>query len=359
MGHVPRARPAVGTVPPGTCIRDALLAPALLYGRIEAGRRGPVGVLMPISMPMSLPLSLPLSMPMTALATVLLASSALAGPLQDLPDGPPPPPPPTREGPMHGEERIRVRFGVFPAYGTLVGRMEKEDSNAPTPSSGSGGDKVSLRSDLDMPLFSWSWRTEALLEPAPHLRLRFGAEFLRVEGGNTLSEGFRHDGRTFDVGDRIESELWGSLLDAEFHFLPRQALRRNAEIGLLAGVRFGYFENEVERVSGVQPAERVTGRTTGIWPRFGVQGYGPLGSGMTIWGQSVIGGWISGDANNFYAAASFDFAVGLGWARDHVVDVRVGYHYSTFGIWRERSNDMERLTLERSQFVFGVLFWTP
>jgi len=249
-------------------------------------------------------------------------------------------------------ERIRLRFGVFPAYGTLRGRIEKEDANV---GPGSGGDKISLRSDLDMPLFSWSWRAEGLLEPAPHIRLRFGAELLRVEGGNTLSEGFRHDGRVFVTGDRIESELWGSQIDAEFHFLPRQALRRNAEFGLFTGVRFGYFENTIEQPQVV----RVSGRTTGVWPRFGVQGYGPLGSGMTIWGESAIGGWISGDSANWYGAASFDFAVGLGWSKDHVVDVRIGYHYSTFGIWRERGNDMERLTLERNQLVFGVLFWTP
>jgi hypothetical protein len=250
------------------------------------------------------------------------------------------------------DERIRLRFGVFTAVGTLNGRLEKEDAQA---GPGSGGDKVSLRSDLDMPLFSWAWRTEALLEPAPHLRLRFAADLMRVVGGNTLGEGFRHDGRLFLAGTRVESELQGALLDAEFHFLPRQALRRAAEFGLFAGVRFAYFTNEIEQPS----VQRVTGRTTGLWPRFGVQGYGPLGGGMTIWGHSAVGGWLSGDANNYYGAASFDFAVGLGWVRERLVDVRVGYHYQTFGIWRERGNDMERLTAERHFFVVGVLFWTP
>lgn len=318
-------------------------------------------------MPISMSTSGSLAFAMLAIA--LLAAPAVAGPWQD--EEPPveepadeAPPrrasPPRSAGPADQRpeaERIRVRFGVFPAFGTLRGRIEKEDANV---GPGSGGDKVSFRSDLDMPLFSWSWRTEALLEPAPHIRLRFGAEFQRVEGGNTLSEGFRHDGRIFLAGDRVESELWGALMDAEFHFLPRQALRRNAEFGLFAGLRFGYFENEVKATAGTAPLPTaVTGRTTGLWPRFGVQGYGPLGSGMTIWGQSAIGGWISGDSTNWYGAASFDFAVGLGWAKDHVVDVRIGYHYSTFGIWRERGNDMERLTLERNQVVFGVLFWTP
>lgn len=272
-----------------------------------------------------------------ALGTVLAGGPGLAPALfQD----PGVPPEPAMGGPSDGQERPRFRFGLLGQHASLNGRIEKERSS---PLLGSGGDKIGLRSDLDLPHWSWIPGTEVAIEPGPSFRIRGAMQGDRMRGDDVLDEGFRHGGNLFLAGDLVRTKFEYVMGDAEFHMLPRQAERNRGEFGLFVGVRAFQFRHVVQSSTA-----RVSERTLGVMPRFGLQFWASLGSGMTIHGGGAVGGWANGTNNNFYAAADGELWVGLGYRWLDLVDVRFGFRHHSAGIWRERSTDMERVSIERS-----------
>ena len=247
---------------------------------------------------------------------------------------------PSMGGPQEGQERPRFRFGLFGQYASLNGRIEKERTG---PVLGSGGDKVGLRSDLDLPHWSWVPGGEVAIEPGPSFRFRGAVQGDTFSGDEVLDESFRHGGNLFLAGDLVRTKFEYVMGDAEFHMLPRQAERNRGEFGLFVGVRGFQFRHTVRSSTA-----RVSERTIGVLPRFGLQFWASLGSGMTIHGGGSIGGWANGGSDNFYAAADGELWFGLGYRWLDLIDVRAGFRHHSAGLWRERSADMERVSIERS-----------
>ncbi len=246
--------------------------------------------------------------------------------------------------------RPRFMLGLFDFYATVGGHLEKENTPAGI---GSGGDAVSLQSDLDMDRWSHVAGFEFGIYPqGRNIRLRGAVQGGTMRGNAVLGQGFRHEGRIYPTGDLVRSKLSMLLADAEIHFLPRQE-RRTGEFGLFFGVRAFQFVSVLEGAI----AGRTSERSAGGYPRFGLQGWIPLGAGMMIFGAGGLGGWAWGDSHDYYAFADAEAQGGLGYiVRVGLlkVDLRVGYRYMTMGVYRENDDDKERVSFERGGLFAGA-----
>ncbi len=259
--------------------------------------------------------------------------------------------------------RTGLRVGLLTFAGSLHGHIKKQ--RWLPGSTGSGGESVDLRHDLDMDRLSLLGGLELALNPGfRELRLRAAVEGATVRGETTHSRSFEHKGRTYPAGDPVRSRFSMILADAEFHFLPRQERflgpgerlsgRYPYEFGLFMGVRAFRFDSTLEGST----AGRVSERLSGAYPRFGLEGRWPIGAGFVIFGSGGIGAWLGQADSRDWMRYEVEVQLGVGCAvmRGRVaVELRAGVRYlKVYASYRDRSDDGESVFIERGGFLFDV-----